>query len=74
MWRLGDRKIPEGVAVDGGSDWFLLNRAFVDYVVRSTDELVSGLKRFYTFTLLPAEVLPGSSPIPDSKPSTFLIV
>uniref|UniRef100_A0A3Q2YRK5 Xylosyltransferase 1 n=1 Tax=Hippocampus comes TaxID=109280 RepID=A0A3Q2YRK5_HIPCM len=55
MWRLGDRKIPEGVAVDGGSDWFLLNRAFVDYVVRSTDELVSGLKRFYTFTLLPAE-------------------
>ncbi|XP_077412937.1 xylosyltransferase 1-like isoform X1 [Vanacampus margaritifer] len=55
MWRLGDRKIPQGIAVDGGSDWFLLNRAFVDYVVRSTDELVSGLKRFYTFTLLPAE-------------------
>ncbi|XP_057716974.1 xylosyltransferase 1-like [Corythoichthys intestinalis] len=55
MWRLGDRKIPEGIAVDGGSDWFLLNRAFVDYVVRSKDELVSGLKRFYAFTLLPAE-------------------
>ncbi|KAM9783706.1 xylosyltransferase 1-like [Syngnathus typhle] len=55
MWRLGDRKIPEGIAVDGGSDWFLLNRAFVEYVVRSTDELVAGLKRFYAFTLLPAE-------------------
>ncbi|XP_068605484.1 LOW QUALITY PROTEIN: xylosyltransferase 1-like [Brachionichthys hirsutus] len=55
MWRLGDRKIPEGIAVDGGSDWFLLNRAFVDYVVHSRDELVSSMKRFYSFTLLPAE-------------------
>uniref|UniRef100_A0A3Q3JZK1 Xylosyltransferase 1 n=1 Tax=Monopterus albus TaxID=43700 RepID=A0A3Q3JZK1_MONAL len=55
MWRLGDRKIPEGIAVDGGSDWFLLNRAFVDYVVNSKDELVSNMKRFYAYTLLPAE-------------------
>ncbi|XP_077474209.1 xylosyltransferase 1-like [Stigmatopora argus] len=55
MWRLGDRQIPEGIQVDGGSDWFLLNRAFVDYVARSQDELVTGLKRFYAFTLLPAE-------------------
>ncbi|XP_061567677.1 xylosyltransferase 1-like [Cololabis saira] len=55
MWRLGDRKIPEGIAVDGGSDWFLLNRAFVDYVVNSKDELVSSMKRFYAYTLLPAE-------------------
>uniref|UniRef100_A0A665TKK4 Xylosyltransferase 1 n=1 Tax=Echeneis naucrates TaxID=173247 RepID=A0A665TKK4_ECHNA len=47
MWRLGDRKIPEGIAVDGGSDWFLLNRRFVDYVVNSRDELVSSMKRFY---------------------------
>ncbi|XP_034045561.1 xylosyltransferase 1-like [Thalassophryne amazonica] len=55
MWRLGDRKIPEGIAVDGGSDWFLLNRPFVDYVVNSQDELVSNMKRFYAYTLLPAE-------------------
>ncbi|KAM9391898.1 xylosyltransferase 1-like [Pholidichthys leucotaenia] len=55
MWRLGDRKIPEGIAVDGGSDWFLLNRLFVDYVVNSRDELVSSMKRFYAYTLLPAE-------------------
>ncbi|XP_056262794.1 xylosyltransferase 1-like [Pseudoliparis swirei] len=55
MWRLGDRKIPEGIAVDGGSDWFLLNRPFVDYVVNSRDELVGSMKRFYTYTLLPAE-------------------
>ncbi|MED6293634.1 Xylosyltransferase 1, partial [Characodon lateralis] len=55
MWRLGDRKIPEGVSVDGGSDWFLLSRPFVDYVVNSRDALVSNMKRFYAYTLLPAE-------------------
>uniref|UniRef100_A0A4W6E093 Xylosyltransferase 1 n=1 Tax=Lates calcarifer TaxID=8187 RepID=A0A4W6E093_LATCA len=55
MWRLGDRKIPDGIAVDGGSDWFLLNRPFVNYVVNSRDELVSSMKRFYAYTLLPAE-------------------
>ncbi|KAI1883883.1 hypothetical protein AGOR_G00220670 [Albula goreensis] len=55
MWRLGDRRIPEGVAVDGGSDWFLLSRSFVDYVVNSQDNLVTNMKRFYAYTLLPAE-------------------
>lgn len=56
MWRLGDRKIPEGISVDGGSDWFLLNRMFVEYVINSKDDLVTNMKRFYTYTLLPAEV------------------
>ncbi|XP_072124911.1 xylosyltransferase 1 [Mobula birostris] len=55
MWRLGDRKIPEGITVDGGSDWFLLNRKFVEYVNYSEDELVTHMKRFYAYTLLPAE-------------------
>uniref|UniRef100_A0A667WXF3 Xylosyltransferase 1 n=1 Tax=Myripristis murdjan TaxID=586833 RepID=A0A667WXF3_9TELE len=55
MWRLGDRTIPEGIVVDGGSDWFLLNRPFVNYVVNSQDELVSSMKLFYAYTLLPAE-------------------
>ncbi|XP_045141942.1 xylosyltransferase 1 [Echinops telfairi] len=55
MWRLGDRRIPEGVAVDGGSDWFLLNRKFVEYVTFSTDDLVTHMKQFYSYTLLPAE-------------------
>ncbi|MEQ2232907.1 Xylosyltransferase 1 [Ilyodon furcidens] len=55
MWRLGDRKIPEGISVDGGSDWFLLNRMFVEYVINSKDNLVTNMKRFYAYTLLPAE-------------------
>ncbi|CAI5792164.1 xylosyltransferase 1 isoform X1 [Podarcis lilfordi] len=55
MWRLGDRKIPEGITVDGGSDWFLLNRKFVEYITFSNDDLVTKMKRFYSYTLLPAE-------------------
>lgn len=56
MWRLGDRRIPEGISVDGGSDWFLLNRKFVEYVTFSSDDLVMQMKQFYSYTLLPAEV------------------
>lgn len=58
MWRLGERSIPEGLEVSGGSDWFSLTRKFVEYVVNSQDELVTGLKQFYTYALLPAEVQP----------------
>lgn len=55
MWRLGERGIPEGLEVSGGSDWFALTHRFVEYVMNSQDELVSGLKQFYTYALLPAE-------------------
>nr|XP_003217276.2 PREDICTED: xylosyltransferase 2 isoform X1 [Anolis carolinensis] len=55
MWRLGERQIPEGIVVDGGSDWFALTRSFVEYVVYTSDRLVSQLRQFYTYTLLPAE-------------------
>ncbi|TNN83393.1 Xylosyltransferase 2 [Liparis tanakae] len=55
MWRLGERRIPEGLEVSGGSDWFALTRRFVEYVINSQDELVSGLKQFYSYALLPAE-------------------
>lgn len=62
MWRLGERRIPEGIVVDGGSDWFSLTRSFVEYVVYAEDQLVSQLRQFYTYTLLPAEVGAGSGP------------
>ncbi|XP_031588473.1 xylosyltransferase 2 isoform X1 [Oreochromis aureus] len=55
MWRLGERNIPEGLEVSGGSDWFALTHRFVEYVINSQDELVSGLKQFYSYALLPAE-------------------
>ncbi|XP_063315020.1 xylosyltransferase 2 isoform X1 [Pelobates fuscus] len=55
MWRLGERQIPEGIVVDGGSDWFALTRGFVEYVTFTEDTMVSDFKRFYKYTLLPAE-------------------
>ncbi|XP_069195840.1 xylosyltransferase 2-like [Procambarus clarkii] len=45
------RRIP----VDGGSDWLCINRDFVEYVVNSQDQLVKGLKKSYSYSLLPAE-------------------
>lgn len=55
MWRLGDRKIPEGIEVDGGSDWVALTRDFCQYIVDNDDELLKGLRTFFKYTLLPAE-------------------
>lgn len=56
MWRLGSRDLPDGIRMDGGSDWIALNRKFCNYVVHGTDDLLVGLKKIYKYTLLPAEV------------------
>jgi len=45
-----------GIFIDGGSDWIALHKDFVRYIVKSDDELVSGLKGVFKQTLLPAEV------------------
>ncbi|EEB12514.1 Xylosyltransferase oxt, putative [Pediculus humanus corporis] len=56
MWRIGDRKLPLGIQMDGGSDWMALSRSFVEYVAgENRDELLRGLDRVYQYTLLPAE-------------------
>merc|ERR1719285_37410 len=55
MWRLGNRELPLGLQIDGGSDWICLNRDFASYVVNSEEELVTGLKTLFSYTLLPAE-------------------
>ena len=81
MWRLGERQIPAGIVVDGGSDWFVLTRSFVEYVVYTDDPLVAQLRQFYTYTLLPAEVgdwartqaggrVAGSMAHPSPQPAT----
>lgn len=56
MWRLGERKIPPDIDIDGGSDWIGLNRKFCHYLVTSKDPLVTSLKHMYSYSLLPAEV------------------
>ena len=42
--------------MDGGSDWVCLYRDFARYIISETDELLLGLRAFYKYTLLPAEV------------------
>ncbi|XP_054264373.1 xylosyltransferase oxt-like isoform X2 [Macrosteles quadrilineatus] len=56
MWRAGERRLPWGVVVDGGSDWVALSRPFVTYLTREPrDDLISGLLTVFKYTLLPAE-------------------
>uniref|UniRef100_A0A1B0CFL8 protein xylosyltransferase n=1 Tax=Lutzomyia longipalpis TaxID=7200 RepID=A0A1B0CFL8_LUTLO len=56
MWRVGDRELPHGVQIDGGSDWIALSRDFVAYVTdEEEDELLGGLMTIFRHTLLPAE-------------------
>lgn len=55
MWRVADRRLPEGIQMDGGSDWIALSRKFVSYVAKQPDDLVTGLKQVFKHTLLPAE-------------------
>lgn len=57
MWRIGDRVLPSGIQIDGGSDWICLSRDFARYVTegKNEDPLVSGLLVIFRQTILPAE-------------------
>ena len=60
MWRIGDRSLPAGIRIDGGSDWIGITRQLAEYattalVDQSADPLVRGLKDVYRQTILPAE-------------------
>lgn len=58
MWRVGDRQLPRGIQVDGGSDWVALDRRFVRYIIEGEEEkdpLITGLLTIFRHTLLPAE-------------------
>ncbi|XP_058831412.1 xylosyltransferase oxt [Topomyia yanbarensis] len=57
MWRIGDRALPLGVQIDGGSDWICLSRGFAKYVTegRVGNELIEGLLVIFRQTILPAE-------------------
>ncbi len=56
MWRLGSREVPDGIRIDGGSDWVTLSRKFASYLVSGSDNLLLGIKQMYRYTLLPSEV------------------
>ena len=55
MNRLGDRNLPFGLQWVGGSDWVILHRDFVHYLVTSDDSLVRGLTNFYFYSIMAPE-------------------
>lgn len=55
MWRVGERKLPRGIVIDGGSDWIALSPEFVSYIIGKQDQLLAGLDVIFRHTLLPAE-------------------
>ena len=56
MWRVDNRRLPGDITVDGGSDWIAIHRNYSRYLVTDRSEFLTGLKRYYEFSLLPAEV------------------
>ena len=55
MNRLGDRDLPFGLQWVGGSDWVILHRDFVHYLVTSDDSLIRGLTNFYFYSIMAPE-------------------
>ncbi|KPM03588.1 xylosyltransferase oxt-like protein [Sarcoptes scabiei] len=55
MWRIGDRKLIKGIVWDGGSDWIVLSKNFSHYLTYSQDHLLSSLREYFRFSLLPVE-------------------
>ena len=56
MWKINKRVFASGLQFGGGSDWFILNSGFIDYILNSNDPYLQHLKFFYNYTLLPSEV------------------
>ena len=55
MYRLGPRQLPNGLKLDGGSDWVCLSTDFINYILDERDTLLDGLLTVFNYTLLPAE-------------------
>ena len=55
MWRIGERPTPEGIIIDGGSDWITLSYKFSKYLIESNDQALNDFKTWFNYTLLPAE-------------------
>ncbi|VDD82130.1 unnamed protein product [Mesocestoides corti] len=55
VWRVGLRPPLDGVVIHGGSDWLILPRNFCYYSVRGSDDLVSGLRKWFQNAILPVE-------------------
>lgn len=56
MWRIGDRVLPDGIQIYGGSDWIVLSRSFVEYLVKPEDDvMLAGMINYWQYSLMPGE-------------------
>ena len=60
MWRVDTRHLPPDITVDGGSDWIAIHHNYSRYLVTDKSTYLTGLKKYYEFSLLPAEVVMSS--------------
>ena len=55
LWHTGAIHLPKGVMHYSGSDWMALNGEFLTYIIHENDDLVKGLKKFFTYMANPCE-------------------
>eukprot|EP00041_Stephanoeca_diplocostata_P025714 m.678698 g.678698 ORF g.678698 m.678698 type:complete len:834 (-) comp22808_c0_seq3:104-2605(-) len=55
MHIVADRAVPPDLALEGGSDWYMLHRSFCAYVVAPDNALVASMRPWFDHTLLAAE-------------------
>ncbi len=73
MWRVDMRPLPSEITVDGGSDWIVLHRNYSRYLVADKSKYLTDIKKYYEFSLLPAEVSKSQLPIIVQSKSNFLL-
>uniref|UniRef100_A0A182LT57 protein xylosyltransferase n=1 Tax=Anopheles culicifacies TaxID=139723 RepID=A0A182LT57_9DIPT len=50
MWCIGNRKVPDGIITNGGSDWFCLSRDFIRYALDERHDQVADLMHLMEHT------------------------
>jgi protein xylosyltransferase len=62
MWRVGLRKLPIGLQVEGAIDWFFLHHRFIYYLIYSREDYLIFLKRYFNHTVYSPEVTRKTCP------------
>ena len=55
MWQVGQRFLPAGIRIDGGSDWYGLTRELAQLATSTSDPLVAGLVEFSRRSIMSPE-------------------
>ncbi|XP_023349783.1 xylosyltransferase oxt, partial [Eurytemora carolleeae] len=55
MYRIGERSVPTGLRWMGGSDWIILHREFLIYLIYSDSSLIRSLNSIYFYSVMAPE-------------------